>query len=55
MKLSTATMNELKEILQSEYSLDLSDQDLFDFAVRLISYFELLLQINTTTYEHRPN
>lgn len=54
MKLSTATMNELKEILQAEYRLDLSDQELFDFASRFINYFDLLLQINSKqTYEYQ--
>lgn len=47
MKLSKATIAELREILKEEFSFGPDDKDLEKLSYSLVGYFSLLLKIRT--------
>lgn len=47
MKLSKATIEELGEILKSEFNFQMTKNDLEKLAYALVGYFSLLLKVET--------
>ena len=45
MPLNKESLKELKEILNEDYKIELSEKELFEVGSTLISYFELLSRI----------
>ena len=47
MEIKKATLLELKQILKEEFGFDIAGKELEKFASSLLSYFNLLIKINT--------